>query len=315
MKKLLSITAFCFLVSLTAKSQQLPLYSQYMMNGFLLNPAMAGTENYMPIVLTARRQWSGFENGPRTIAVSAHTLLTNKKVGVGGYLFNDKFGPISRTGVLASYAYHLKVDKFDSKLALGISASAFQFKLDESELTLIDDEPDAAFTGATETTFMPDANFGAYLYGNNLFGNKYFAGFSVAQLFQFKVNIGNIEAEETNNLIRHYFFTAGYKFKIETYHSKDFEIEPSILLKTTERSPMQIDINAKIYYKKNNWLGISYRPKDAVIILLGYKYDKYYFGYALDITLSNIKKYSSGSHEIMIGYNFGEGKARGARLL
>ena len=315
MKKILTITALCFLLSLTAKSQQLPLYSQYMMNGFLLNPAMAGTENYMPIILTARRQWSGFENAPRTIAISAHTLLTNKKVGVGGYLFNDKFGPISRTGVLASYAYHLRVDKFDSKLALGLSASAFQFKLDESELTLSDDEYDAAFTGAKETTFMPDANFGAYLYGNNLFGNKYFAGFSVAQIFQFKVNIGNIDPEEENNLIRHYFFTAGYKYEIKTYRSDDFEIEPSILLKTTECSPVQIDMNAKIYYKKNNWLGISYRPQDAVILLFGLKFDKYYFGYALDITLSNIKKYSSGSHEIMIGYNFGEGKARGARLL
>lgn len=56
-------------------AQQLPLYSQYMMNSFLLNPAIAGSVDYFPVILTARRQWVGINNGPSTQAISTHYLF------------------------------------------------------------------------------------------------------------------------------------------------------------------------------------------------------------------------------------------------
>ena len=296
MKKIITITAFCFLVSLTAKSQQLPLYSQYMMNSFLLNPAIAGSKNYTPLILTARQQWTGITGAPQTFAISGHTLFKNDKVGMGGSFFNDRFGPTSRTGVQASYAYHLAVDRADTKLAFGLAASAFQYKLDESSLTVIEQD-DPAFSQKIESTFMPDATFGIYLYNKN----KFFAGLSIAQLFQFKIKINEFNE---NKMVRHYFLTGGYKFNL----GDDFEIEPSVLLKSTASSPIQLDINTKAYFKKNYWLGVSYRTNDAIIVLLGVKVDKYYIGYAFDYTLSKIINYSTGSHEIMIGINLGEDK-------
>lgn len=300
MKKIYLILVL-FAAFSTVNSQQLPLYSQYMMNGFLLNPAMAGSNNYSPIRATTRQQWVGLTGAPTTYAISGHTLLAGK-MGVGGYIFSDVFGPVSRTGLQGSYAYHLNLGN-ETKLSLGLSFSAFQYKLDESNLDIID-AGDYVINGAIETTFVPDANFGAYLYGE-----KYFVGVAAQQLLQFKIKLENNNNE--NQMVRHYFITGGYNFSL----GEEFDLQPSLLVKGTEHSPFQLDINLKAFYKRNYWLGFSYRTQDAIVALFGIKIDKYYIGYAFDYTLSKIMDYSSGSHEIMIGINLGEGKDSGSRLL
>lgn len=273
------------------------------MNGFLLNPAMAGSVDYAPIRLTARQQWSGITDAPATFALSGHTPLSNNTMGVGGYIFSDRFGPISTTGVQASYSYHLSLSG-ETKLALGLSFSAFQFKMDESMLNLIEDS-DNAITGAVETTFVPDANFGAFLYNE-----KYFVGFSAQQLIQFGIQLGD-NVQNSNQMVRHYFLTGGYTFNV----GEKFQIQPSLLLKGTERSPFQVDINLKAIYQKHYWIGVSYRTQDAIIGIVGVKVDKYYIGYAFDYTMSNISNYTTGSHEILIGINIGEDAKSGSTLL
>jgi type IX secretion system PorP/SprF family membrane protein len=93
MKKLIFVIFTGITIASTA--QQLPLYSQYMMNAFLLNPAIAGSVDYFPVRLTARQQWVGINDAPSTQALSAHYLFEYQKLGVGGYIFNDQFGPMS----------------------------------------------------------------------------------------------------------------------------------------------------------------------------------------------------------------------------
>jgi len=304
MKKYFVLLVTVAMFSATSSAQQLPLYSQYMMNGFLLNPGIAGSVDYFPIVLTARQQWVGINDAPSTQALSTHMLLSNQKFGVGGYIFNDKFGPVSRMGIQAAFSYHLPLPGIDSKLGMGLSFKGFQYKLDETELVLIN-EDDPAISKAVESTFVPDADFGLYLYNNN-----YFVGLAATQLIEFKIKLGdNINNE--NKMVRHYFMTGGYKFHL----SEAIDLEPSILVKGTERTPFQLDFNTKAYYKKNYWLGFSYRTSNDIIAMLGVKVSKFYIGYAFDYTTTNIKNYSSGSHEIMIGFNIKEGAQKGSSLL
>lgn len=303
MKRIFTLLVFVVAFGCFSNAQQLPLYSQYMMNGFLLNPAIAGSTDYIPVRITARRQWEGINDAPQTYAISAHSPISNGKMGVGGYIFNDQFGPISRTGLQASYAYHLEFSGTETKLGLGLSVSVFQYKLDESNLNLLNPD-DVAISHGVEASLVPDANFGAYLYNS-----RYFAGIAATQLIEWKVGIND---NNENKMVRHYFITGGYKFQL----GEEFELEPSVLLKGTEfESPFQLDINVKGYLKKNYWLGVSYRTGNALIAILGIKIDKYYIGYAFDYTFSNIKNYSSGSHEIMLGINIGEGKQQGSTLL
>lgn len=291
-------------ISLISTAQQLPLYSQYIMNAFLINPAIAGSVDYFPIRLTARQQWVGINDAPSTQALSAHYLFEYQKLGVGGYIFNDNFGPMSRLGIQACASYHLPLTGISSKLGIGLALKGFQFKFDESKLKAIDDA-DPALSYSTITKFVPDADFGVYLYND-----KYFVGVSATQLVQLNIDFGDSSIDK-NAIIRHYYAIGGYMFTL----NDDFDVEPSLLFKGTMQTSWQIDFNVKAYYKRMYWLGVSYRSSKDIVAMLGVKIKKYYFGYSFDYTLSNIKRYTSGSHEILLGINITEGKKKGSKLL
>lgn len=284
-------------IAVMAKGQQMPFYSQYMNNDFFLNPAVAGSRDHIPVVLTFRKQWSGISYAPSTQTLSAHSQVF-KNMGVGGILFNDKTGPDRRTGIELAYAYHFPVTE-KSKLSLGLAGYALQYVVDNTMLTL--NEPDdIAIQNNKSTDILPDASGGIYFYSD-----KYYVGLSAPQLFQTKIEM-KTEASELNTLVRHYFFTGGYRIKI----NDDFEAEPSLLMKAIVQAPAQMDINAKTIYKKLVWLGVSYRHNESVVMMIGAEKSNFRVGYSYDATLSNIKKYSSGSHEIFIGINIPQNVAK-----
>lgn len=299
MKKSILISVI-IIGSLSGKSQQMAHFSQYLLNDFFLNPATAGTKDYSPIRLTVRSQWAGFEDAPKTQTLSFHSNAI-PGMGFGGVIINDKTGPLGQTGLELAYAYHLEVSK-STKLSLGLSAKAVQYALDESKITL-EESNDFTFSGTTSKTLVPDAGFGTYLYSE-----KYFVGLSVPQLFQTKVKY-DAQDEKLNKEVRHYYLFGGYNFEI----NKDFMVTPSMLVKTVFTAPTQFDVNIKGTYRDIVSLGVSYRLKDAVVILVGLEKEKFTFGYAYDITLTNIRKYSTGSHEVMLGMNIEDSKKNKGR--
>lgn len=277
------------------KAQQLPLYSQYMLNDFFYNPAIAGSKEFSPILLSIHKQWIGMKDSPSTQTLSGHTMLANNNVGLGAIIFNDNFGPENHIGIQAIYSYHFHIDRLN-KISLGLAAIAQQYKMDQRffNLTIFDDP---AITYMIEKTIVPDATFGVYAYGK-----KYYAGITASHLFQSKLKINrNID---DNKMVRHYFVMGGYKFSFP--NSPQFELEPSVLMKTTEITPPQFDINVKFFYDKDYWFGMSIRPGDSFIASLGFKYNQYYFGYAYDFTFSDLSSYTYGSQEIIFGMNIGE---------
>ena len=299
------ITIAVLLTSHAVFAQQQSLYSQYMFNQFLINPAITGNVDYIPVRLTARQQWVGINNAPSTQSVSAHMLLGNKNMGVGGYIFSDRFGPETRLGVQASYSYIIKINsRNNTKLAFGIAARALQYKLDYNSMTALDSDDDLLYQ-SSESTFVPDADFGVYLYQE-----KYFVGISATQLIGLPVEITQTATKE-GEMVRHYYLHGGYKFDL----GKKFQLEPSVMARTTEVTPFSIDINLRGIYQRNYWLGFSYRSSNTVIAMLGVKYKHFVLGYAYDYSLSEINNYSSGTHEIIIGYNFKEKKQKGSSLL
>jgi len=305
MKKLLFLFLFSVIFSM-AYSQQVPLYSQYMLNEFLLNPGVTGSnDSYIPLRLTARRQWTGIKGAPFTQAVSVHDAIKRKTMGIGGYIFNDQFGPISQTGLQLSYAYQMKI-KRGVKLGMGVAFKAFQMKLDETNLIYIDEDDPMLTPGAVASTMIPDADFGLYLHSK-----KYFVGLSIMQLIQYKIQFGDIDVNSDGSTIRHYYFNAGYKYAI----NKDLLVEPSILFKATAAAPMQADLNAKLYYQHDYWLGLSYRTSKMAVVMFGVRKGQYLFGYSFDYTFSNLRPYAGGSHEIVLGYNFKKKGPTTAKLL
>jgi type IX secretion system PorP/SprF family membrane protein len=293
MKKIIYIILF-LLVGKIAFSQQIPLYSQYMLNDYVFNPAIAGTKDYYQAKSNNRYQWVGITDAPRTYILSVYGPHRSRDMGFGGYIFNDVTGPTSRTGLYVSYAYNVKI-KDDLRFSSGLSLGLLQYKIDGSKIVL-HDPGDQTLSNGFYVDYMPDASLGLYLYSS-----KYSFGISANQLLNNNIKFKEVEQLGINKIKNHFLVNGSYLFDI----SSDFQVEPSIMIKYISPAPIQADINARIIYKSMAWLGFSWRSKDALSVMIGYNFqDQLQFGYSYDITTTSLKKYSSGTHELMIGVRF-----------
>ncbi len=301
--------------------QQYPMYSQYIMNGFLLNPSYAGSDYYTTFGLTVREQWLNLPNAPSTYAAAFQTRILNDsyitkstavrkridrptkggRVGVGGYLFSDNNGIMHRTGLQMAYAYHLPVG-IDQQLSFGLSLSAYQYHVDINGAVMPENVIDEFLNNYDQVVYIPDANFGVSYMTRN-----YYVGFSMTNLFRGAFMIGN-GGENGRSELGHYFLTGGMKF----YTGSDWIIEPSVMLKSSDMvfKSAQLDLTGRVYYKDDYWLGLSYRTGDALVLLGGLKVDRFYIGYAFDFTLSEIRSYTYGTHELTVLARFGDNPRR-----
>jgi type IX secretion system PorP/SprF family membrane protein len=294
MKKISYHIFFCFFIIINANSQQLPFSTQYTLNEYIVNPSFTGTYSYSPLQVNYRKHWSGFKGAPSTYSIGGHTSIKNN--GLGGMVFqDDKGGAIKQTGLMINYSYFLQLNKL-SKISFGISGILNQYSYNSDNIITQSVNDLSLYSNSKTTT--PDMNFGISYIKNN----KIKIGISVNQLIesQLKKWNTNSEFESKNKLVRHYYFTSSYIINV----SDKIEIEPYALLKTTFITPFQFDLGSKFIYNKNLIASIGYRFKDACTIMLGTTYKKFLFGYSYDITISQIRKYSSGSHEIFLGYRF-----------
>ncbi|MBI5219815.1 MAG: type IX secretion system membrane protein PorP/SprF [Bacteroidia bacterium] len=294
MKRIIFISALLVILWTDGMfAQQLPQYTQYIFNEYIINPAVAGRDDYFQAKANYRYQWAGIVDAPRTYILSLYGPHKTKDMGYGGYVFNDVTGPTSRTGINFSYSYILKLS--DSlKLSLSLAAGFLQYKIDGTKINMLDIQ-DPSIQNRIYTALVPDATFGAYLYAP-----KYFFGLSAQQLLNNKLDLYTGD-NGMNRVKNHFFAYGGYKYAINS----DFDVEPSLLLKVMMPVPPQLDITVKGAYKKMVWLGASFRTSDAIGLMAGYNYqNQIYFGYSYDISTSSIKKYNSGTHEFMITARF-----------
>ncbi len=291
MKKTLILLIFLFaIIWQSSQAQQMPQYSQYMFNDFCINPAVAGTKSSQPIMAMIRNQWVGLDDAPITQTISFHGSWL-KKTGMGGMIVNDVTGPARQTSIQLAYAHHI-VLKGETYLSLGLSGSVAQYVLDKDAI-MLDDPNDNAILGGKEEAIVPDAAFGVYIYGE-----RFYVGWSIPQLFENSIQFNSSETLQENKLVRHYFANAGYRFNA----GENIEIEPSFLFKTIENAPFQLDINTKVIIQKMAWLGCSYRDSESIVAMAGIRFKDIGLGYSFDFTLTNIKNHSTGSHEFFLSY-------------
>lgn len=278
-----------------ARAQQDPMLSQYMFNGLYLNPAYSGSHKYWSSTLTYRNQWVGFDGSPKTFIAATDGPLTNRNMGLGVVALHDEIGVTKQNTLIANYAYSLKFnDKY--KLAFGVNVGFSQFSAKLTELTVWDN--DEVFSENVSSKVLPRFGFGAYFHSNRMY-----AGFSIPTLFAYENGRDfNFDLSRSTFLRRHFLLTGGYIFDLP----RDVKLKPSVLLKYVQNAPLQADINLSAVYKNTYWLGMSWRTGDALAILVEYQTNTFFrVGYAYDITLSKLRNSSSGSHEIMIGIDFG----------
>ena len=315
----LAFILFLFLIGNLTFGQQLPLFSQYLYNKFLINPAVAGSDGYTSVSLTAREQWVGYSGAPRTFSFSWQTRMLKKsfilkqtrvkravyrpksdgKVGFGGYVFSDKNGLIQRTGFQVAYAYHMWLQK-STQLSFGLAFTGYYYKIDETQINFEDPNEPWLNNNLRRGIFVPDLTFGVYLLNPN-----YSLGFSADQLSEASAKIGG-SAYKNFSMSRQYYLFGSYDFSL----SSNTIIQPSFLLKMSEQIKPQADIGATYIYNEGFWVGLAYRTSGALIANIGVKFQNMFFGYAYDYTLQEIQSITYGTHEITVALKFGDNSRR-----
>lgn len=304
-----------------ANAQISPLSDQYLINPFLSNPAIAGTERYMPLRITTRQQWIGINNGPATQAVSLHKRFRAKnirftprgfinkgknsfgKVGVGGSVFNYSYGPIKHTGISLAYAYHVFVGR--GRLAFGLSPMAFQYSINKTGLTLPDaDVVDEAISNDPfESLIFLDASAGMHYYDESMY-----AGLSVIQLLNSSVVFGDLSYNSEDNmsqnpdLARSVYAYWGSFFDV----TRDIQLEPSVWLRYNEQKGTGFDVNAIFHIREMFQAGLSFRYKQGAGLIAGVTLDNLKIRYLFEAPFTADIPARYTTHQIMVNFNLGE---------
>ncbi|MGZ3904218.1 MAG: PorP/SprF family type IX secretion system membrane protein [Bacteroidia bacterium] len=293
--------ALLVLITAGASAQQLPQYSQYMLNDFTMNPAIAGRNNFWEAKSNNRYQWVGITDAPRTYILSLQGPFKNLKMGIGGNIFTDIVGPTRRTGFNMAYAYHIKLSS-TYKLSFGLNAGVLQYSVDGSKITA-HDQGDPIMSPNYQSALAPDLGAGTYLYSDKL---TLSLGFP--QIYQANIKFFNYQTTKNSVLAHHFYGLAGYKLKL----SDDLSLTPMVLVKYVQPAPVELDGGLKFSYQEKFWIGLNYRgyaasgfKSDAATFLVGYMFKEWMmFGYSYDYTMSALKKYNTGTHEVMLGLRF-----------
>lgn len=284
---------FLFVFVNLAIAQQLPQYTQYMLNEMAINPAVAGKDNFADVRSNNRYQWVGITDAPRTYMLTLHAPFKNRHHGLGTHIYTDIVGPTRRVGISLAYAYHIKITE-KTRMSLGISAGIQQWGIDGHKI-ILHDSGDENLLISYRTKTLPD--FGAGIYVHN---EKWYIGFSAPQLYQSPIKLYD-NGDNKGKLVTHFLVNGAYKFDL----GEDFKVEPSFLVKYASPAPAKIDVGLRMIYKEQIWLGGGYRHNDAFTALVGFMYKNYLMiGYSYDFTTTRLKKYSSATHELMLGLRF-----------
>jgi type IX secretion system PorP/SprF family membrane protein len=282
-KKVFIVLAIC--LSLASLAQHRAMYSQYIFNGLLINPAYAGSNDVLSVTGISRNQWMGFDGAPRTTTFSMHTPLRDRKVNVGLTFINDQFGITKQNKISGVYTYRLFLDSASLSFGLQGGINMVRNNWDNIHTT---NAGDLVFTGQYTQQNIPEAGFGIY------FKHKqYYAGASAPTLIALK----GIGGENYKPLL----ISAGCLIPV----SDELKIKPSAVAKCLRHSPVELDLTANLYFKAFG-VGASYRTGDAMVFMASYNINQQFtVGYAYDLTVSKLRTYVRSSHEIMLKYEFG----------
>lgn len=282
----------------TVFGQQDPQYTQYMYNMNVLNPAYAGSKGITSIGLLGRTQWVGVEGAPRTVTLSMHSPI-GRAVGIGLSVIHDEIGPVKEDNIYADFSYTIFTSS-TGRLAFGLKAGVTF--MDVRELEMVDPDP------LNIPIHKTSPNFGAGVY---YYTDKFYVGLSAPNFLETKhlEKEGGVVSTASDKM--HYFLTSGYVFDI----ADNLKLKPSTMIKATAGAPISVDLSLNLLVDEKVELGLSHRFDDSISALVGFQVnDDFRVGYAYDYTTTRFGNFNSGSHEIMLLFDFNRKNVKSPRF-
>lgn len=283
-------TIIWLLLGVGLYAQQDPMYTQYMFNTLSVNPGYAGSFDALSVLGLYRTQWVGLPGAPVTQTFTIHSPLGYSNAGLGLSVVNDVVGPVHQTQVFLDYSYAIKVSE-TSKLRFGLKGGLgfYEGLLEDLDSEVPGDKYIVNFKGK----IMPNIGIGLYYYGE-----RGYLGLAAPKLLTPRFTVNNVDFGQ---LKRHYFLIGGYLFDV----GNNLVFKPSFLVKAVEGAPLSIDLSGMLYIAERIGLGLSYRMDDSFSGLLQFFVTpSLRIGYAYDYTLTPLRHYGKGTHEVSLGYDF-----------
>lgn len=269
-------------------------YGMYMMHQPFFNPAATASYNQLTAAVLYKNQWTGYDGAPKIGALNI--LKPFKSSTIGLTITNDQVGIDNNTQISGEYAYKLKLRGY-SRLAFGLSASLNLLQSDLGAVDILDASDPAYSAGNTGFVAQPNFKFGTYY-----FNNKFYAGLAIPNILENKLAIESGEGStgfDFNTI--HYYIHSGYRFELNP--KSDFNV--STLLKQVSGASLQYDLNLQYEYMRKVGIGVSYRSSKELLGIVSYQLiPELKLAYAYEFNMGDIGKYSTGSHEIMLIYQF-----------
>jgi type IX secretion system PorP/SprF family membrane protein len=328
MKKWFLIVVTTLMAGMQVYAQQRPHYTQYILNQYIINPAITGIENYTDVKASHRLQWVGLLDAPVTTYFSIHGPIgksdsrstatsfnkdrynprgrtywdeytaSKPHHGIGLQIINDRTGPLNSFSAFGTYAYHLGLS-VRTNLAAGIGVGIASNSINTEKLQFYNGSVDPAVYGSGVINRIRfDMNAGIYLYSAD-----YFVGISAQQVAPSKIDFSEAYIRpQTGKTVPHFFATAGYRMML----GDDFNFIPSVMVKYVQPTPVQIEVNGKLQYLDFLWVGGGFRQNDGMSAMAGINISNVFnVGYSYDYTSSRLNSYTRGTHEILIGFLIG----------
>ena len=276
-------------------AQQDSNFSHYMFNQQIMNPAYAGARGLTSFTSIIRSQWSDIEGAPLTQTLSFDAPITSKKLGFGLSVLNDKIGPINTTSFDIDFAYHLRLNRKDHRLSIGLKAGAFSYLLDSDKIST-STSFDPSLEPDLDRRLIPNIGFGVYYYTQN-----FYLGFAVPKLIENKSFV----------VERHAYFLGGGLFDI----NKNFMLKPSLMYKQT-KSIAAFDASILGIINELFWVGIqvrnvvdttAFKPANnlGTTALFGLSLgERFSLGYSYGVPSSMTNKgFNTATHELMLRFD------------
>ena len=239
----IAFTYFFFLSLSSAFGQQDPLYSQYLLNPFIINPAYAGFTKNITVLAANRSQWSGFDGSPVTSNASMHFALAKNKMGIGLTALKDEIGTNKITEVHAAYAYRIEMNNKD-RISFGLQAGSVNYRNDFSTLTI--DPADPKFqTNISETTF----SFGAGIIYSS---DKFMAGLSMPKMLSAKTVVND---REILLYSQHAYGHVTYIFDM----THQIKLKPFAMARYVKGAALNFDVGGSLNFKESYTIGLFSR--------------------------------------------------------
>lgn len=291
------LALLCATVALSANAQQTSLFTQYMFNGLVINPAYTGSHGNMNTTAAYRTQWSGLKGAPQTQVASFHSPIKFSRSAAGAVLQHDQAGVTHQYTLFGTYAYHIPVSA-TGKISVGGQAGISYYQANRIDANIVTNgnQPDPTYM-TNDSRLMPNLGIGAYYYTK-----RTYVGFSLPTIINNKWNNGEVN---TARQTRHYFLSAGHVMDL----GANLKFKPNVLLRWEEGGPFQYDLNANMLFSEVLWLGVSYRMNDSVDGLLELIINNQFnVGYSYGYPITSLSRTQSGTHEFVINYRIKRNK-------